>query len=289
MAKVSIVTPAYNAEKYIAETIESVLNQTYQNWEWIIVIDGATDDTEGVIKRYLSDPRISYIKKVNTGVSDTRNQGIKKATGDYIAFLDADDTFMPDNLELKVKLLEENKEVDWVFSDVHLADENMTINGISDIGSDDNILEDLLLCRTEVVPGACSNIVISRKCVEAGVLYDTQLSTAADQDFCIQLAAKGFKGKHLKKPLWKYRILGGSMSKNVSVMEKDFIYMFNKVKKNNIFKSWSFKQNCFSNLYLILAANWWVNGENKVNGVKYLFKALFAFPFNITKVLAKVK
>lgn len=288
MALVSIVTPAYNAEKYIAETIESVLHQSYENWEWIIVVDGATDNTEGVIQQYISDPRIRYITKPNTGVSDTRNQGIKLSKGDYVAFLDADDTWEKDNLALKISLLEEKKDFDWVFSDVLLADEKMEVYGVSDIGSDSNILDDLLLCRDGVVPGACSNVIVSRRCIDAGILFDTNLSTAADQDFCIQLAAKGFKGKHLKKPLWKYRVLGSSMSRNVSVMESDFLYMFDKVKANNTFKSWSFKRNCFSNLYLILAANWWNNGKHKINGLKYLIKALITFPTNITKVFSKL-
>lgn len=288
MAKVTIVTPAYNTEKYIAETIESVIKQTYEDWEWFIIIDGATDRTEEIVRTYLSDPRIKCISKENTGVSDTRNVGIKSATGDYIAFLDSDDVWLPENLAVKIKFLEEHQEYDWVFCDVILSDGEMNELSISDIGKDDNILDDMLQCRKEVVPGVASNIIIRKKCADKGVLYDEQLSTAADQDFCIQLVSNGFQGKHIKQALWKYRILGNSMSRNVAVMESDFLYLFKKAERNKIFKSWLFKQNCFSNLYLILAANWWKNGGSKINGIKYLIKSLVAFPFNVTKILAKL-
>lgn len=94
---VSIVMPAYNVEEYICKSIESVVSQTYDNWELIIINDGSTDDTEKKVELY-SDQRIFIYSQVNRGVSVARNEGIKKAKGEYIAFLDADDHYDPNFL-----------------------------------------------------------------------------------------------------------------------------------------------------------------------------------------------
>ena len=111
---ISVVIPAYNAEQFLDETLESVLSQTYENWECIIVNDGSTDNTESVAKKWCEkDARFRYFYKENSGASDTRNLGIKKARGEYIAFLDADDLYMPNFLEICLENLVE-KDVDLV-------------------------------------------------------------------------------------------------------------------------------------------------------------------------------
>jgi len=111
---ISVVIPAYNAEQFLDETLESVLSQTYENWECIVVNDGSTDKTESIAKKWCEkDARFRYFYKENSGASDTRNLGIKKARGEYIAFLDADDLYMPNFLEICLENLVE-KDVDLV-------------------------------------------------------------------------------------------------------------------------------------------------------------------------------
>ena len=111
---ISVVIPAYNAEQFLDETLESVLSQTYENWECIIVNDGSTDNTESVVKKWCEkDARFRYFYKENSGASDTRNLGIKEARGEYIAFLDADDLYMPNFLKVCLENLVE-KDVDLV-------------------------------------------------------------------------------------------------------------------------------------------------------------------------------
>ena len=111
---ISVVIPAYNAGQFLDETLESVLSQTYENWECIIVNDGSTDSTESVAKKWCEkDARFRYFYKENSGASDTRNLGIKEARGEYIAFLDADDLYMPNFLEICLENLVE-KDVDLV-------------------------------------------------------------------------------------------------------------------------------------------------------------------------------
>ena len=122
---VSIVTPCYNSEKYISETIESVLNQIYENWEMIIVDDISTDKSIDIIKDYCNkDERIKYyILEEKGGASIARNKAIKESQGKYIAFLDADDIWKPDKLEKQVQFMEDNN-YDFTYHNYELIDEN---------------------------------------------------------------------------------------------------------------------------------------------------------------------
>src|ERR1700690_4145475 len=111
MPRVSVILPVYNASTFLGGSIESLLNQTYRDFELLIVNDGSSDDSEKIILGY-SDPRITYIRKAsNTGIVETLNQGLSLAQGDYIARMDADDIALPERLELQVKFMDENKDV----------------------------------------------------------------------------------------------------------------------------------------------------------------------------------
>ena len=109
---VSIITPCYNGAKYVAETIESVINQTYKKWEMIIVDDGSKDKSAEIIKTYVNkDSRIKYIYQNNAGSAAARNNGIRRAQGQYIALLDADDVWHKDFLEKQIAFIKKNNAV----------------------------------------------------------------------------------------------------------------------------------------------------------------------------------
>lgn len=111
---VSIIIPSFNREKYISETLDSVLNQSYTDWECITVDDGSMDKTEKVVSQYLDDPRFSFYhrpKESLKGANSCRNFGFEKSKGQYIKFLDSDDLLNPDCLEKQVKVLEENNKL----------------------------------------------------------------------------------------------------------------------------------------------------------------------------------
>jgi glycosyltransferase involved in cell wall biosynthesis/peptidoglycan/xylan/chitin deacetylase (PgdA/CDA1 family) len=287
---VSVIIPCFNAEKYIGQAIESILNQTYKNFELLIINDGSSDSSPDVIKKYGQlDKRVNYFEQVNNGVSYSRNRGIELAKGEIIAFLDADDVWEPENLEVKTNALKEDTTIDWVFSDVYLADEHLTKTEVIEGGNDTDILNSLLSRKGDVIH-APSNIVVRSKCLGASmVLFDKKLSTSADWDFCVQLAAKKFKGKRIPLPLWSYRVLENSMSRNLQVIERDNLYVHQKAKEQKLFKSTFFKLHCFSNNYLILAGCWWVNGNNKTRGAYYIFKSILFYPPNILKLLIKLR
>ncbi|MHB8261935.1 MAG: glycosyltransferase [Bacteroidia bacterium] len=283
---VSIIIPCYNGEEFIEQTIQSVLTQTYIHWELLIIDDGSTDKSSVGIKKYLNDSRIQYYYKNNGGVSSARNVGLKLAKGCYIAFLDADDIWESINLEEKINALNQHEQADWVFSD--MSEFLETLHHKTHIkGSNENMLNNYLLQNSLPVPGICSNIIVRKKCIESGIQYDENLSTAADQDFVMTLLLN-HKPYYIPKSLWNYRVTNASMSKNVAAIEHDHIYLLNKLAKMKLYKSFRFKMRCSSNTHLILAGCYWNNLRNKKRVLIHLFYALFYNPLSIKQIISKI-
>ncbi len=120
----SIITPCYNGAKYISQTIDSVLAQTYENWEMIIIDDGSKDNSEEIVRAYMEkDSRIKFLQQANAGSAAARNNGIRSAEGQYIALLDADDLWEPEFLESQIAFMKE-KGASCVYSSYRCIDEN---------------------------------------------------------------------------------------------------------------------------------------------------------------------
>lgn len=121
---VSIIMPAYNAGKYISDSIASVISQTYQNWELIIINDYSKDNTPKIIENYANaDSRIKvFSNSKNVGVSETRNKGIELATGNWIVFLDSDDMWHPQKLEKQIEKIKSNS-ADFIFTGASYVNE----------------------------------------------------------------------------------------------------------------------------------------------------------------------
>ena len=120
---VSIRMPAYNAERFIAEAIESALAQTYAHWELLVVNDGSTDQTPGIVAQF-TDPRLKLIHKENGGESSARNVALDHSQGEFIAYLDADDAYLPHHLDIAVNYLRTHPERDGVYTDGYYIDQN---------------------------------------------------------------------------------------------------------------------------------------------------------------------
>jgi glycosyltransferase involved in cell wall biosynthesis len=280
---VSVIIPVYNAERYIESTIRSVLNQTLQDFEIIVLNDGSKDSSGIVIQRLQQeDKRIIYIPKPNSGVSDTRNIGISKASGKYFAFLDADDLWKPDNLEKKINGLRENGK-QWVFSSLEYIDENNKLlpSTLSKFKPYD-ILDNLLLWEGDVIPGPCSNIVVARELFGDDVKFDTHLSSPADRDICIQLAAKA-DPLFIDEKLWQYRLHSQSMTNVNMKVADEVIFFIDKVKKKNLFSGNKIRKKSLSNLYLMLAGICYSFTGHKLQGIKYLFRSFLYSPGNVWK------
>jgi glycosyltransferase involved in cell wall biosynthesis len=280
-ALASIIIPAYNAAPYIRQTIQSALDQTYSNIEIIIMNDGSTDNSEEIVKQMQNeDARIIYQYKKNSGVSDTRNKGIALAKGSYVAFLDADDVWKPDNLEKKIRAIEQSGKK-WVFSDLEVIDENNKKLEVPKVNFRPyNIIDNLLLWEGDVVPGPCSNIVIARELMGDDVRFDVQLSSPADRDICLQLAVKG-EPFYIDEQLWLYRWHSRNMTSMNHKVIDEMIRLYKKADEKRWFSSPSLRRKALSNVNLIMAGISRHFPQHRKRMVGFLVRSLYYSPLNV--------
>ncbi|WP_375580219.1 glycosyltransferase [Marivirga tractuosa] len=204
----SIVMPAFNAGTYIKDSIESVLNQTFDNFELIIINDGSTDETESII-RLFEDKRIRYYSnEKNRGLFFTRNKGLSLSVGKYIAMLDSDDIAIQDRFEYQINFLENNPDTVLVGSSSIIIDENGFETGELYIqNAPSEAYSSIMLFNNYIIQ---SSIMCDRRIMqEFG--YRKEFPPAEDYDLWVRLA-KEYKIFSLKKPLVKYRIHSSSIS-----------------------------------------------------------------------------
>lgn len=171
MKLVSVIIPVYQVEKYIANTVRSVLSQTYTNFELLIVDDGSTDRSYEICQQF-ADSRIEIIRQKNQGVAAARNTGIAKAQGDYVAFLDGDDLWVPEKLEKHVAHLNSSPKVGVSFSRSAFIDEADKPLGIYQMSKLTDITPLDLLCRTPIGNGSVP--VIRKELLEAIEFIDSE-------------------------------------------------------------------------------------------------------------------
>lgn len=283
---ISIIIPAYNSSRFIEGTILSVLNQSYKAFELLIVDDGSTDNQKEIVQRMAEhDNRIQYFYQQNQGVSAARNFGFKKSTGEYVAFLDSDDIWLPDNLRLKIKKFETGN-YGLVHSDAIIIDENSCDTEDKLQGAEGMILEEMLAWEGTRIPGP-SSVLVKRSVIDQVGLFDENLSTSADQDFFLRIAAR-FEIGRVPEVTWKYRVHKGNMHSNISLMERDVLYVYQKAYNNKLFKTEPFARRCFAKMYLVLAASWAGDGKNLKRAAYFLIKALLIRPDKIVYVFRRV-
>lgn len=280
---VSVIIPMHNARSFIRQTVESAIRQDYKNIEIIIMNDGSTDSSEEVVLQLQQeDSRIQYYYKANSGVSDTRNKGIALCKGDYIAFLDADDVWLADNLSQKVDMLQKSGKK-WVFSLLSYIDENnkplsIPFNNLRPY----NVVDNLLLWEGDVIPGPCSNIVAERNFMGDEIRFDTSLSSPADRDICLQLGSKE-EPAFINRPLWQYRLHSQSMtSVNYKVVD-EMIRLYKKADEKNWFRSRKIRRQALSNVNLILAGICYKFPSQRKRIFGFLLRSIWYSPFNIVK------
>jgi glycosyltransferase involved in cell wall biosynthesis len=206
--KVSVIIPAFNSEKYIAEAIESVLAQTYRGYEIIVVDDGSTDNTLQLLKQY--DSRVKVLTKPNGGPASARNLAIKNSNGEYLAFLDSDDLWMKEKLEEQLAFLEKHPEVGLTFGEMLIFEEKGGKRIIqSKVGyTRDPTFRQLLFGN--YIPN--STVVIRRKCVDkVGLLNESkELIAVEDHEYWMRIA-RSFPLAGIPNPLAYYRIRNGNI------------------------------------------------------------------------------
>lgn len=205
---VSVVTPMYNAEKFIAKTIESVQAQTYQNWELVIVDDVSTDGSAEIVMEYAKgDSRIRYLRsESNGGVSKARNTSLEAAAGQYAAFLDSDDLWTPDKLEKQLAFMEKQGAA-FCYGACRVIDQEGKPAGKTRYVPSSRSYQELL--KGNVIP--CLTVVIDRKQVN-----NIQMPDMPHEDYgaWLDILRTGITAYGLNQVLGEYRISNGSVSGN---------------------------------------------------------------------------
>jgi glycosyltransferase involved in cell wall biosynthesis len=198
---VSVMMPAYNAEQYIGQAIESVLAQNYPHWELIIVDDGSTDRTVDVAFSF-TDPRIKIIHQDNSGESAARNTALKHMQGEFVAFLDADDIFLPDHLEVTLNYLLSHPDRDAVYTDGHYCNQSglriQTLSSRRRGPFEGRVYEEAVYGSDVFGPPVC--VVLRRNIItQNNLVFDEAITIGPDWDFFVQysdLAIFGYLTLH---------------------------------------------------------------------------------------------
>jgi teichuronic acid biosynthesis glycosyltransferase TuaG len=221
---VSIIMPAYNAEKYIAASIESVLAQTYSDWELIVVDDGSTDSTATVVQEFATrDPRVRYIFQENGRLGKARNTGISNSTGRLIAFLDSDDLWLPTKLEVQTRAMAENNadvvySKSYVFCDENIDDETQTLPSSAGKFSGPDFFDSLI--RYPQIP--VLTVLFKRSALDRVGLFEEGKAYhgCEDYDLWLRLARAGLVFYGMPDVLARYRRHGTAMTAMRSNMFK---------------------------------------------------------------------
>jgi len=219
MPKVSVVITCYNYAHYLSEAVESIIKQTFKDWEIIIVNDGSTDNTkqiaENLIAKY-SNYEISLINQINKGPCIARNVGVKQAKGKYILNLDSDDKVDPTFLEKTVRVLEANPQVAFVFTWIH------------QIGNVDRIImQDPSWGLERLKKGIChihSSTLFRKDVWEEIEGFNPNMKWGTeDLDFWISILKRGYQAKLIEEPLSYYRIHSDSLFQSCAIKHQDEI------------------------------------------------------------------
>ena len=250
MPKVSVIIPTYNRARFVLKAIQSVLDQTFNDFEIIVVDDGSTDNTRNLLTNF--GKKIRYFYKNNAGVASARNFGIQQSCAKYIAFLDSDDMWLPERLGKGVKILDSNKDTSLVFSDIYRVKNGQRMKqSYFDLYSPYKgfVFENLYL--QDFIP--TSSVVLKEECFKKTGLFDEDLPSCEDYDMWLRISTS-FRVKYINEPL----VLFMYHSKNLS---SDIVKGLQQQKK--VLEK-------VNNLYPLLVNNFKHKANKKMALVAYL-------------------
>jgi glycosyltransferase involved in cell wall biosynthesis len=250
MPTISVIIPAYNAERTILQTIESVQKQTFKDLEIIVINDGSSDRTLELLET-IQDKRLKIYSYPNGGLPTARNRGISCATGDYLSFLDADDLWTEDKLEKQLSALEQNPEAgvaySWIICMIESPDnpdyicfapgKKVTFTG--------NIYPELLL---ENFIGNGSNILVRREAIESVGEFEPTLKSCEDWDYYLRLAAK-WHFVLVPESQIIYRKTAGTMTSKAHIMEAEGLRVLKRAYQTTSVNLQQQKNKSLANFY----------------------------------------
>jgi teichuronic acid biosynthesis glycosyltransferase TuaG len=222
---VTIIMPVYNAALYVGYAIESVLKQTYGNWELLIIDDGSTDGSNEIMKSF-TDSRIYLFSQPNRGVSSARNVGLLHRKGQYVCFLDADDAMPPESISERLNLFRKNPNVNMVDGYVEVYDASMTsLIRTWQPSLRGNVTGSLLALKAECF---FSLTWMIRIVPDHQYTFDEDLSHTEDLLFLTHLSGKG-DYDYVPRPVYQYRVRPGSAMKHLDGLAKGYWQYYHKV------------------------------------------------------------
>lgn len=251
MHLVSVIIPAYNQGHFLAEAVESVLSQTYPHVEALVVDDGSTDNT-AVVAQQFTDPRVRYLYKPNGGLSSARNEGLRHAQGDFISYLDSDDRFLPQKIELLLAHLNAHPEIGLVAGQAIPVDEHgRQVGKLFDtpLPSDGR---QLLLGN----PLHVGSVLLRRQWQAQAGFFDETLRSYEDWDMWLRLARLGCQLAYLPQPVSLYRFHTAQMTRHGRQMTTATFAVLDKLFQDPALPAdWqSLKEKAYSQAYLRKAA-----------------------------------
>jgi glycosyltransferase involved in cell wall biosynthesis len=258
---ISIVVPAYNAERTILETIASVQQQTFSDFEIIIINDGSTDRTLELVQE-IQDERVKIFSYENGGLPVARNRGISHAKGEFIAFIDADDMWTSDKLELQLARLQQYPEAGVAYSWSRFVNEQGELSyAVDDRHIEGNVYEKLLL-NNFLNNG--SSLLVRREAIDSAGEFDPTLKSCEDWDFYLRLAAK-WSFVLVPKPQILYRQSSTAMTSKIDVMESAALITIERAYRAAPLKLQHLKNQTLARLYQYFTRQYL---ERSTSGIK---------------------
>lgn len=220
MPTVSVIIPAYNSGHYLDEAVQSVIAQTFNDWECIVVDDGSTEDLSRVEKM---DPRVQLIRQPNRGTQAARNNAILNSTGEFIAFLDHDDIWLAEKLEKQVAIMRGNPDIAFCHTDFEVIDGAGKRTGPGWAAAHSGYAE----MMRDPGGGCLSSIFVRRRALTATGLMDEYLMHTGDWDMMLKVARRG-KQAFIPDILCQYRIHSNNTSRNYSMMCREALNVMEK-------------------------------------------------------------
>jgi glycosyltransferase involved in cell wall biosynthesis len=254
----SVIVPTYNHAAFLVAALQSALDQTVSPHEVIVVDDGSTDNTAEVLGQFAG--RIRKISQENRGVAAARNAGATVATGKILAFLDADDLWLPRKLERQLECFAKDPGVGLVHCGIKLIDGQDRTVGTRIDGMEGWVSREMLLLHRAVILAAGSTSIIPRDIFHQVGGFDERLSTSADWDLCYRIAC-GYRMGFVPEALVCYRIHGGSMHANIRVMARDMLRAYGKAFSENGSELHTLRRRAYGSLHSVLAGSFLEMGE----------------------------
>jgi hypothetical protein len=235
MSKASIIIPAFNQGRFLAQAIQSALRQTQREVEVVVIDDGSTDDTPAVAAPFLSYSNFKYLRQANTGLPGARNRGLRESSGDYVCFLDSDDFLHAEKIQRQAGMLDADPQLGFVYCDIVTVDESgQPVAEAYSVGAvgrplSGNIFSSLMLGG--YFPP--HTVLMRRSVLESVGGFDPELGGHADYDLWLRVSAAGHRACYQDEKLAFYRAYPGSMSKDGQHMAETRAATFRKICRSH--------------------------------------------------------